>query len=139
MAKLCHPRLLFPYKACQAAKIVSGDDLTHPNSAARQSEYALIKYSYLTIRRIYNHWLDFGDQKCEHKGHRKKNKKIVWSRAAIDLLKNTINENLVLYLDEISKILFQKLNIKFSISSISKTIRHDLKYSRKVVYEKANQ
>jgi transposase len=145
MSRLCSPRLPSRYTVCGAAKIVSGEDKSNPNSEARQSRYAFTTYSSQQIRRIYNYWTDFGALPCDKYktgGYRKRKQRkdnSQWSAAALVVLKTIIDNCPVLYLDEISKLIQTKLKIKFSSSSISKALRHKLRYSRKVVYEKATQ
>jgi len=140
MAQLCHPRLARPLRVAAAALIVSGEN--DPNSI-RQNKNSLLTISSRQVQRIYNYWLDYGALPCDKFGkylkRRKGSKKSKWDDAADAKLKQIVDECPVLYLDEISKKLKAALNKKFSSKDISVRLRKKLKYSRKVVYEKATQ
>ena len=60
-----------------------------------------------------------------------------WSKASLQLLKDVIDADPTLYLDEIVDIMAQRLIKKITGSSIYRTIRFRLNYTRKVIYEKA--
>ena len=62
-----------------------------------------------------------------------------WTPAADVALKVIVDLFPVLYLDETAKELFALFRGKYSPSQTSKRLRDTLKYSRKVVYEKAAQ
>ncbi len=62
-----------------------------------------------------------------------------WTVVALSQLKSIIDTNPSLYLDEIRSMLKKSTNKTFSLSSICRAIKVRLKYSRKVMYEKASQ
>jgi len=97
------------YSIYKAARRVSGNDRFYNARADCQS---LVKVSYKTVIRWYLHWFDFGMLPCQMK-HKK------GSNYNGTILKNLFGRN-------------------FYPSSICKRLRK-LKYSRKVVYEKATQ
>ena len=63
----------------------------------------------------------------------------LWTPTADVAAKDIADLCSVLYLDETAKKLFALFRGKYSPSQISKRLRDTLKYSRKVVYEKAAQ
>ena len=104
------------------------------------AQMQLLSVSKRTIHRWYSHWLAFNMLPCETpKTYLKSHRGTVFSNESLQALKHIVDECPVLYLDEIAKKLKLLFNKKFGIKSISVALRVELKYSRKVVYEKASQ
>ena len=123
----------------KAGKQVSGEsDPTGP----RRSADSFITISYRTCERWYEHWLDFKQLPCDTNLKWRQHRRMYspWPQAHLDALKEIVDSCPVLFLDEIGRHLSTRLKgKKFSYGSISKALRFGLRYSRKVVYEKATQ
>ena len=91
MHVLCHFEQANPWSVEKVAK-----HLCNSNSLG-------ISLHYYTCKRWYNHWLDFGMLLCETPGKYKRHGSGVFDVAALEDLKLVVDNNPVLYLDEISK------------------------------------
>lgn len=137
MNLLCHPSLLEPFTINQAAARVSGEDRFH---TGRTGLNQIVQITRRTATRWYKFWLDFGCLPCEsnHK-YKRIGTDTLWSPVVDKRLKKIVDACPVFYLDEISDILKMEFMRNFSCKEISKRLRFTLKYSRKIIYEKASQ
>jgi hypothetical protein len=87
------------YSIYKAARRVSGNDRFYNARADCQS---LVKVSYKTVIRWYLHWFDFGMLPCQMKHKKGLNYNGTWTLQADSKLKEIIQNNPVLYLDEIA-------------------------------------
>lgn len=138
MSKLCSDRFDNSIPIQTAAKIVSKESNDPIITASRGQDLIII--CSRTCVRWYNLWLDFGMLPCDikYKYLRKQNSNWNDPNSTV-VLKSIVDNCPILYLDEISKELYIRLNIKFSGHQISTRLRKTLGYSRKIVYEKASQ
>ena len=99
-----------------------------------------MKLSSESIRKTYSYYLKFGFLPSKTPKSYFDNYVTSWNQEEIDYLKQIVDDNPVLYIDEMATELKEHFHNKsFSKTSISKVLRKTLKYSRKVVYEKASQ
>jgi transposase len=87
--------------------------------------------------RYYKCYLQFGSVPAEGY-HLMKRNSIKWTNRNIAILKRIVDAQPYLYLDEITDLLYEEVGIKFSYQSISTQLKK-MKYTRKVMYEKAMQ
>ena len=138
MDRLCHPRERNIWNVHKAARYVSGED--GGEYSIRQSPKSLVRISNRTVIRWWKHWMAYGMLPCStSKKMMKECKSTTWTDARIAELKRIIDDCPVLYLDEISTMLLNSTGQKFSRKSISLALRLKLRYTRKIVYEKASQ
>lgn len=108
-----------------------------------ESADSLVRVSWRTVTRYYNIWLNFKQLPMDCHGNwkwKKGRKSLIWGTQELNSLRAIIDKCPVLFLDEIRDLLHLKHpNKSFSTSSISYAIQTKLKYSRKIVYEKATQ
>ena len=136
MTLLTHEDKLDPWSIHRAARHVSGDD--DPLSP-RCSPRALVTIGTRQVERWYNIWMQFGYLPCELPKIYLVEFETRWSSFHDKALKKIVDDCPVLYLDEIAADFLKVTGRKFSMSSISRRLRFKLRYSRKVIYEKATQ
>ena len=94
-----------------------------------------MKLSSESIRKTYSYYLKFGFLPSKTPKSYFDNYVTSWNQEEIDYLKQIVDDNPVLYIDEMATELKEHFHNKsFSKTSISKVLRKTLKYSRKVVY-----
>jgi len=125
-----------PLSIKNASKYLAGGE---GSSDVHSPLYDLKVLKPWTIRRWYNHWLDYNELPCESSKNVFRKWKHVLGEAEDVELKRIVDANPTLYLDEISAELQRIVKKGFSMSSISRRLRGRLGYTRKVIYEKASQ
>jgi hypothetical protein len=105
-------------------------------------ELKLLEISQRTIRRWYTHWLAFKRLPCETPtkvclDHLETFRN--WSKADLKMLKDLVDSQPLLFVDEIKDIMSIKLRRELSYSSVYRALTKGLHYSRKVINEKASQ
>lgn len=116
-----------------AAAIISESNAKNPD--------AYVSISIRTIVNWFDHYCDLGEIPCDtlDKAEKKQHHTVLWNPATDAELKRIVDQCPVLYLDEIAARLKLFNGLKYSLGGISKRLRKTLKYSRKVVHEKATQ
>ena len=95
-----------------------------------------------TVKRWYEHWLAFKMLPCQTPRKWRLDPNATykqWPAASLAQLKAVIDENPVLYVDEMVVIMSAKLGLKLTYSSVYRAITKGLNYSLKKVYDKASQ
>ena len=141
MIRYCDPIGPWRFTSGEDSEIISGkDDERLTSSAVLPTISNMVRLSSRQIRRWYKHWETFkqlpSDTKAKHSLQLRYT--VNWTPQRDSALVLLVEKHPVWYLDEFADKLESMFHAKFTVSSISARLRK-LKYSRKVVYEKALQ
>ncbi len=98
---------------------------------------SLFTISESSCRKYYNYYVRFGSVPGEGY-HLEKRASVTWTERNSSILRRIIDAKPYLYLDEVGDLLYNEISIKISYQSISTQLKK-MKYTRRVMYEKAMQ